>query len=82
MNFIELNNDDKARLINLNNDRETVFALKKLFLNVVCGDSFTNEVPELAAERIAMEWVKKIFVDLHAIQPEERQNEDKMNQVI
>ena len=67
--ILPLTNDEQGRLQRLNQQKEVVFALKKLFLNVCADVPFSNTVPELAAERIALEYIKKAFHNLEVIKP-------------
>lgn len=80
--FFELTNEERQRLKNLNGDKATVFALKKLFLNVISNKPFSNETQELAAERIAIEWIKQTFYDLSVIKPERAEETEGINPAI
>jgi len=79
--FLPLTQDEKSRLQRLNQQKEVVFALKKLFLNVICNKPLSTEVQELAAERIAVEWIKQTFYDLSVIKPEISVEEAKINPI-
>ena len=70
MTLFPLTNDERSRLQRLNQQKDVVFALKKLFLNVIADKPFSAEVQELAAERIALELIKQAFHDLEVIQPD------------
>lgn len=70
MNFLTLTNDEKSRLHRLNQQKEVIFALKKLFLNTCINEPINGGVQELAAERLAQAIIRKTFHDLEAIQPD------------
>ena len=65
-----LTNDERGRLQRLNQDQAAVFALKKLFLNVMADLPLSTEMQTLAAERIALERIKQAFHDLSVIKPD------------
>lgn len=69
--FLEITSEDKARLKNLNSDKMAVFALKKLFLNVCAEKPFSTHTNTLAAERIALECIKRAFEDLNNMRTDE-----------
>ena len=69
MSFLLLTNDEKSRLQRLNQQKEVVFALKKLFLNVCFDIPINGGVQELAAERLAQAIIREAFHDLEVIQP-------------
>lgn len=62
--------EEKARLKRLNQDKTTVFALKKLFINVVSERPASYEVNFLAAQRIAINMLYDVFHDLETISPD------------
>lgn len=64
MILLEITNDEKMRLKHLNDDKATIHALKKHFLNI-CSDAPDKE--NLAAERIALEYIKKAFYELSVL---------------
>jgi hypothetical protein len=68
--ILPLTNDEKSRLQRLNQQKEVVFALKKLFLNACIDEPVTGGVQELAAERLAQAIIRKTFHDLEVIQPD------------
>ncbi len=63
MNLFGLTNEDKNRLKVLNNDRITIFALKKLFLNVCVSNPPSNE---------AIKKVTEAFHSLSVIKPDDQ----------
>ena len=79
MTFLTLTNDEESRLQRLNQQKEVVFALKKLFLNVCTGEPLSHDSNELAAERIALEFIKQAFYNLSVIKPEISREGDKLN---
>lgn len=79
--LLPLTNDERSRLQRLNQQKEVVFALKKLFLNVVADKPFSVEVQELAAERIALEFIKQAFHDLEVMRPD-NQNEVSVRNIV
>ena len=68
--ILPLSNDEKSRLQRLNQQKEVVFALKKLFLNACIEEPASGGVQELAAERLAQAIIRKTFHDLEMIQPD------------
>ena len=68
--ILPLLNEEKARLQRLNKDQGTVFALKKLFINVATERPASYEVNFLAAQRIALNMLYDVFHDLETIQPD------------
>lgn len=68
MNLFVITNDDRGRLERLGKDQSTIFALKKLFLNEMCGAKETD-IQSLAAERIAQGYIEKVFHQLGVIKP-------------
>ena len=71
--MLNLNPEETNRLRNLNNDKGTVEALKKLFLNTIIKLEPNGVNVELrAAERTALEYLKKAFQELNTIKNEER----------
>ena len=69
MTFFPLTQDEKSRLQRLNQQKDVVFALKKLFLNDCIEEPASGGVQELAAERLAQVIIRKAFHDLETIQP-------------
>lgn len=65
---MELSEEEKNRLKRLNNDRNTLFALKKLFIQVYFDKPRTTQ-----------EYVKEIFRELNTISPDEIRIEDEDN---
>lgn len=53
--FFEITNEEKNRLKQFSGDKNTIFALKKLFLNVCIKDPASNEA------------IKKILEAFHAL---------------
>jgi len=76
-----LTNEERSRLQRLNQQKEVVFALKKLFLNACIDEPVKGGVQELAAERLAQAIIRKTFYDLSVIKPEISVEEDKMNPI-
>ena len=70
MALFPLINEDRGNLKRLNENKATVFALKKLFLNTAIKGTMPQEVQVLAAERIAIDIIQDAFHDLETIQPE------------
>ena len=70
MALFPLINEDRGNLKRLNENKATVFALKKLFLNTAIKGTIPQEVQVLAAERIAIDIIQDAFHDLETIQPE------------
>ena len=79
MTFLELTQEEKNRLKNLNNDKGTIFALKKLFLNVCADKPLSTEMTTLAAERVALEYIMQAFHDLSVIRPEDNRVDNSAN---
>lgn len=67
-----LTNDERSRLQRLNQQKEVVFALKKLFLNVCVENPASNE---------ALTKVNKAFHDLEVIQPASQTGQREENLV-
>lgn len=65
-----LNNDEKSRLQRLNQQKEVVIALKKLFLNTALKGTIPDNVQTLAAERVALDIIQDAFRQLETMQPE------------
>ena len=72
MSFFILTNDEKSRLQRLNQQKETVFALKKLFLSVCVKKPASNE---------AIEKVSEAFHDLEKIQSDTQKDISEGNLV-
>lgn len=70
--ILPLTNEDKSHLKRLNENKSTVFALKKLFLNVCTTTPASNE---------AIEKITKAFYDLSVIQPSDEAPGGKINLV-
>ena len=75
--------DDKVQLKRLNDNKPLIFALKKLFLNVVTdtGEKLPDDVSVLAAERIAIDIIQDAFHKLEIIQPDSLQGIANENMV-
>ncbi len=69
--MLDLNQEDKGRLRNLNNDVKMIESLKKLFLNAFIKVSDPSSVEVLAAERKAIEYLQDAFKELARIRPDE-----------
>ena len=72
MTLFPLTNDERSRLQRLNQQKEVVFALKKLFLNACVEDPASNE---------ALTKINKAFHNLEVIQPNSQQ-ETKENNLV
>ena len=81
MTLFELTPDDKGQLKRLNDNKQLVFALKKLFLNCAAKSKLPPEVNVLAAERIAIDIITDAFHQLSALQPDSREGVEKTNLV-
>ena len=68
--ILPLSNDEKFRLQRLNQQKEVVFALKKLFLSVCVKKPASNE---------AIEKISEAFHDLEVIQPDIQERQDAGN---
>lgn len=81
MTLFPLTNDEKSRLQRLNRDKATLFALKKLFINVACERPASYEVNFLAAQKIAINMLFDVFHDLEIIQPDNQTLTNRENLV-
>lgn len=72
MTLFPLDNNDKAHLKRLNENKAAIFALKKLFLNVCVSEPASNE---------AIKKITQAFHDLEVIRPDDHAGEDKRNVV-
>ena len=79
--LMPLTNDDQSRLQRLNQQKEVVFALKKLYLNTATKGKLPSEVGTLAAERIALDIGQEFFKELSIIQPIPQTEVDRENLV-
>ena len=68
--MLPLTSDEKSRLQRLNQQKEVVFALKKLFLNAATERPVSYDVNFLAAHRMAIDIISDVFHDLEAVQPD------------
>ena len=68
--ILPLTNDEKSRLQRFNQQKEVVFALKKLFLNAASERPVSYDVNFLAAHRVAIDIISDVFHDLEKIQPD------------
>ena len=68
--LLPLTNDERGRLQRLNQQKEAVFALKKLFLNACVKEPASNE---------AIKKVSEAFHDLEMIQPDIQKSTSEMN---
>ena len=68
--ILPFSNDEKFRLQRLNQQKEVVFALKKLFLSVCVKKPASNE---------AIEKISEAFRDLEVIQPDIQERQDVGN---
>ena len=81
MTLFELTPDDKGQLKRLNDNKQLVFALKKLFLNCATKSKLPPEVNVLAAERIAIDIITDAFHQLSVVSPDSREGVEKTNLV-
>ena len=72
MNLFPLTGEDKNRLKVLNNDKASIFALKKLFLNVCISDPPSNE---------SIKKITDAFHQLSVITPDNQIREKEENLV-
>lgn len=72
MTFFELTNDEKNRLQKLRGDKGTIFALKKLFLNICVNEPPSNE---------AIKKVTRAFHELDVIIPGNQAGKEEENLV-
>lgn len=72
MMLMPLFEEEKARLKRLAQDKSTLFALKKLFINAVSERPASYEVNFLAAQRLAINMLYDIFHDLENTQPDSK----------
>ena len=79
--IFDLSTEEKERLRKFGGDRNTIFALKKLFMNVCFGKPASLEVRELAAERLAQTYIEKAFHELSVINPGNQAGKDEENLV-
>jgi len=81
MILFPLTNDDKAQLKRLNDNKSTIFSLKKLFLNASTKSKLPDDVNTLAAERIAIDIINEAFHQLNVIQPDNIKSNERENLV-
>ena len=80
--ILPLTQDEKSRLQRLNQQKEVVFALKKLFLNACIDEPVSSRgVQELAAERVAQAIIRKTFHDLETMQSDNQTRPSEGNLV-
>ena len=72
MSLFPITNEDRSRLKRLTADKASIFALKKLFLNICVETPPSNE---------AIAKITKAFRELDAIQPEIHKETNKENLV-
>lgn len=73
--LLNLNSQEIQRLHKLSQDKATVEALKKLFLNQFCSWDLSNAtVQEEAAAYLAIQGLERVFIYLNNIQPSESVN--------
>ena len=71
MILFPLSNEEKNLLKRLNEDKSTIFALKKLLINATCKNC-DGDIELLAAQRIAVQMIGEIFHDLMTIRPNDQ----------
>lgn len=79
--LLPLTDQEKSRLKRLNNDKTTIFALKKLFINATSERPTSYETSFLAAQRIAISMLYDIFHDLEVIKPDSQTGKIEENLV-
>ena len=79
MIFLELTEEEKERVKRLTGDKALLFALKKLFLSSFIQEPASNGVEHAAAQRIAIEYLRKAFQELNAIAPHREELGEKDN---
>jgi len=79
--LLPLTNDEKSRLQRLNQQKEVVLALKKLFLNEATKAPASYEIQFLAAQKIAELMIDDIFHQLEVIQPDNQTRSNEGNLV-
>ena len=79
--ILPLTEEDKIRLKKLNQSKDTVYSLKKLFINTISERPSSYEVNFLAAQRIAFSMLYDIFHDLEVMQPDQTGEPPKNNLV-
>jgi len=70
--MLDLTPEERIRLRNLNNDKMAIFALKKLFLNVVIKDIIAIDINIMAAQRATIEYIKDAFHELSILKGDEQ----------
>ena len=68
--ILPLTDEDKIRLKKLSQSKDTVYYLKKLFINAIGERPASNDVSFLAAQRIAFSMLYDIFHDLEVMHPD------------
>ncbi len=76
-----LNNEEKNCLQRLNQDKATILALRKLFLNVCTEKNEKEQIDILAAQRIALDYIDKTFYNLSLIEPDNQTSVTRGNLV-
>ena len=82
MNLIELTKDEEGRLKRLASDKQTVAALKKLFLDCCIGKPATDNVQVLAGQRLAIEDIRFAFTQLESLRLKEEAERDYKENVV
>ena len=76
MTFLPLTHEEIERLKRLNQDQSMIFALKKLLLNTCMQKP---EAENLAAQRMAQEYLRQAFHELEVLQFKEVHNNEEKN---
>ena len=79
--ILNLTSEDKARLKSLSQQKDTLFSLKKLFINTLCERSVSNDITYLAAQKIAFQMLYDIFHDIEVMQPDIEAKTERENLV-
>ena len=79
--ILPLSQDEKSRLQRLNQQKELVFALKKLFLNAATERPASLDVNFLAAHRVAIDIISDVFHDLETMQSDNQTRPSEGNLV-
>ena len=80
--MIQITQQDKERIYRLNQDKETIEALKKVFLIVFLAKDVgqgSNDVNVLAASRLALQFLEEGFKNLERITPEKKEDMSEQN---
>lgn len=62
-------------------DKNTLFALKKLFINATFTNTKTSDVSQLAAQRVAQDMIRDVFDNLETLPSDTSQRDVSENVV-